>query len=703
MGLASIKTGITTTVLITALAMGVGANAKDTNDAASQDENEVLPDILIITDGDEHGELESAFGHSRSIVDTEQINAGEGVTDAIKRVAGVTIRSLGGPGSYASLSVRGLGPAHVNVVVDDMPLQSIAGAQFDLSRIPVESIKRVEVYRGRGPLRFATPLGGVVRVVSQTPGDGDRDFVSLGYGSFATRRLTLSHNGRLAGGALGYAILANYHGSAGDFGFRNDRGTPYTHQDDRDEVRQNNENQAGALRLSLAGKDAKWRGIIADIMLQASRRGIAGSGFAQLTRARSDANMALLRLRVDELVSSGGATVGGVGVDLLRSGWKLSDPIGETGFVVSKGDNTLDRVGLDGRAEHLWQVDGETEVAGRVEFERFSQPGDPSHRGVGQRRISLWRVGIGGGVEHRMSVTPSLVIIPEIRGDLVARGGDTEAQGNSSESVAATKASDTRVSPGVAAVIEYESCQVRVSGGRFHRLPSTYERFGDGGVTTAANPGLGPEQGMSADVGLKCDIRGWLPARTGESQGEFDISLFGTLAQDLIVFERTLSVAVANNLAAAEVFGFEASGFLANGLVSVRAVYSHTRAVDRSEVLGNVGQQVAGVPTDRLNLRFRADLGAFDLTWEVDGQSGVSLDRTGSLQRPGRILNNLFASVTFGAHDEVTIQVSARNLTDLRVEEVTLPGGIRSKSPVADYYGFPLPGRSFFVSVKTRI
>ena len=226
MGLASIKTGITTTVLITALAMGVGANAKDTNDAASQDENEVLPDILIITDGDEHGELESAFGHSRSIVDTEQINAGEGVTDAIKRVAGVTIRSLGGPGSYASLSVRGLGPAHVNVVVDDMPLQSIAGAQFDLSRIPVESIKRVEVYRGRGPLRFATPLGGVVRVVSQTPGDGDRDFVSLGYGSFATRRLTLSHNGRLAGGALGYAILANYHGSAGDFGFTNDRGTP---------------------------------------------------------------------------------------------------------------------------------------------------------------------------------------------------------------------------------------------------------------------------------------------------------------------------------------------------------------------------------------------------------------------------------------------------------------------------------------------
>lgn len=110
--------------------------------------------------------------------------------EVLARTQGISVRRGGGLGSSTRFSLNGLSSEQIRFLFDGVPLQ-FSGYPFGIANIPVNLVRRAEVYRGVVPIRFgADALGGAVNLVS-----AQRDHSHLGasyqVGSFGTHRLSL--------------------------------------------------------------------------------------------------------------------------------------------------------------------------------------------------------------------------------------------------------------------------------------------------------------------------------------------------------------------------------------------------------------------------------------------------------------------------------------------------------------------------------
>jgi len=91
----------------------------------------------------------------------------------------------------AGASVEGLDPKHVLVLVDGVRVAGRNGEQIDLSRIPVESIARIEVVRGAGSALYGSDaLGGVIQIITKRAERPVEANVDLAYGTAETVMMT---------------------------------------------------------------------------------------------------------------------------------------------------------------------------------------------------------------------------------------------------------------------------------------------------------------------------------------------------------------------------------------------------------------------------------------------------------------------------------------------------------------------------------
>jgi vitamin B12 transporter len=111
--------------------------------------------------------------------------------ETLARSPGVTVQRAGGLGSDTRFGLNGLEGDQVRFFVDGVPL-GFAGYSFGFANVPVNFVRRVEIYRGVVPSRFgADALGGAVNLVSEGAGFESRAAASYQTGSFDTHRLTL--------------------------------------------------------------------------------------------------------------------------------------------------------------------------------------------------------------------------------------------------------------------------------------------------------------------------------------------------------------------------------------------------------------------------------------------------------------------------------------------------------------------------------
>lgn len=96
------------------------------------------------------------------------------ITDAIRRMAGVTIRDYGGIGGLKTVSVRGLGAQHTGVVYDGASLSDIQTGQIDLSRYSLNNISALSMTIGDAdniyqPARSASNAAGItINTISES-------------------------------------------------------------------------------------------------------------------------------------------------------------------------------------------------------------------------------------------------------------------------------------------------------------------------------------------------------------------------------------------------------------------------------------------------------------------------------------------------------------------------------------------------------
>lgn len=152
-----------------------------------------------------------------TVVDSEAIarSGALAIEDILAKVPGIQITRTGGIGSEVNLFLRGAHKQHTAVYVDGIRLDAqngSGGAPWET--LPVDAIERIEVLRGAaGAVYGSDAMAGVVQIFTKRGEDGFSPSVSIGAGTYGTRKATASLSG--AQGAWDYALGMTYAESAG--------------------------------------------------------------------------------------------------------------------------------------------------------------------------------------------------------------------------------------------------------------------------------------------------------------------------------------------------------------------------------------------------------------------------------------------------------------------------------------------------------
>ena len=685
-------------VLVLFAVLAVRADAQPAEPAAPTAAAE--PETIVVvghaSDSPAARDRDRALGDAPfvTIVHPDEHPATASVADAIGQTVGVQTRSLGGLGAYASVSVRGAAPGHTEVLIDGVPLARLAQVTTDLGRFALDAFGQVELYRGAVPVELGgAGVGGALNLVTRLGrGEhGERLRASIGAGSFGARHARLHYGDVHAGGRILSSLTLGYQGATGDYSYFDDRGTPLNPRDDGYATRRNNrfDQVDAAARAGTAdgraagGLRAAWK-----------QQGLPGS----ITRPAFAASLATLDVIGDARGTHdvGPATARALGYALVET-QSLRDPMGELGL----GAQRRGYLTLSGGATSTWSlpVHGDRVVAGlelRGDAFRDRDLGGAQPPATGDR--------VAGAVlaAYDAALAPDLTVTPAMRLDVV-RTAPTPEDAGPQAGMAVPARWDVVPSPrATVRLLATPDLAVKASAGWYVRLPTLVELFGDRGFLVGS-PALRPEHGPSGEAGVV-----WAPSRA-LAGGAIDRVLveadaFATRASDTIAFVTTAGyVARAMNLGESQTFGAElVASARAWRTVSVTASYTRLASEQVSVDPNLDGKPLPREPGHLLYARADVVRGRAAGWLDASVQSESFLDPAALGVVPGRAL--IGAGVRVEVAARVGVALAVANLGDVRVVQVPLspapsPTFTSTPAPLTDVAGYPLPGRSFYVSL----
>jgi vitamin B12 transporter len=638
------------------------------------------------------------------------------VADAVATAVGAHARSLGGLGAYASVSVRGAAPGHTAILIDGVPLARIAAVTTDLGRFALDAFGQADLYRGAVPVELGgAGVGGALNLVTRLGrGErGERLDASVGAGSYGARHARVRYGDRHGGAQSSTTI--GYQAATGDYRYFNDNATPLNPSDDMERVRRNNGfdaidlstrwgtappvGDAAAGAPGAAADGAAIRSVAGGLRAAYKRQGLPGS----TTNPALDASLSTLDAIGDGVLDAriGGATAHHRAY-LLVERQHLNDPMGELGL----GAAVRDSLTLAGGASSTWRLaigPHRGQLGGELRGERFRD-----RDGTGAQRTLVGnRLAAALTAAADLVIDPPqarIVITPAVRVELVRSAPTPQTSGPSAlEPVAPRR--EAIASPRLTARLAVSAdMAIKGSAGWYARLPTLVEVFGDRGYLLGS-PDLRAERGPSGDLGAV-----WAPAG---ALGDFDRILveaagFAHRAHDTIAFITSAGfVARATNIGDTRAYGGElvASARYARTL-SVTA--SYTRLVTE-QLAGDPSVEGKPVPREPGHALYaRADvsrrvLGHLAALWlDASWQATSFLDPASLGRVPARWLLGAGARVEIAGG--LFAALSVANLGDLRIVRLPLdppPSPELTSAPTAlsDVAGFPLPGRSFYLSL----
>ncbi len=616
-----------------------------------------------------------------SIIDTEpHAEQVETAADALGEVAGVQVRRFGGLGAFSTVSIRGSEPNQVQVYLDGIPLSRARDEVVDLSDLPLDSLQRMEVYRGTTPVSFgAGAIGGVVNLVTKPPSATPSTQVTASYGSFNTRKLVAARSQRL--GPVDFLGYLTYLGSQGDFSFADDNGTPLNPADDGRATRRNNDFNSLEALLEAAYRPSDHLRLDLTSETFFKDQGVPSIGSNQAI----DSSLQKLRSLTYLRGTSEGLLDGHLDLSATAFGiydrQHFQDPHGE---LFGVNEDSLNQTALiGGNTGGTWYL-AESNAASwfaELSHEQFSPRNELTTPAAlpDQNRLRLTTAlqDQAGFFSERLLLVPTVRFehiddtvsasftpagLPE--GGSVSRGRDLWSP---------SLGAQLRLGWGLA---------LKGNIGRFERAPNFSELFGNRGFVRG-NPALVPEKGINRDVG----VTGSWEGVAGLDEVRFEYAYFDNDTDQLIVLVQTSQEFFRPlNIGAARVRGHELSLHGSwRKRVSIDANYTYQDAENRGLRPEHRGRQLPGRPRHELYVRPEIHGGWGRVYYELSVVSGNFLDLANFDEVPSRDIHTL--GFAWNATAQLTLGLEARNITDNQISDLT---------------GFPLPGRSFFGTATVR-
>ncbi|MEM9858417.1 MAG: TonB-dependent receptor [Bacteroidota bacterium] len=146
----------------------------------------------IVVRGKTEAQLLSQQPIAAAMVDVQAIQSRPvEIARVLDDLPGVRVRQSGGFGSTTQIQLNGATGEAVRVYFDGVPLEYLSSGT-SINTLPVNLIKRLEVYKGVMPIHLGTDaLAGGINIVTREP---YKDFLDVSYevGSFNTHRATLN-------------------------------------------------------------------------------------------------------------------------------------------------------------------------------------------------------------------------------------------------------------------------------------------------------------------------------------------------------------------------------------------------------------------------------------------------------------------------------------------------------------------------------
>ncbi len=629
--------------------------------------------------------------------------------DVLQESAGVNVRSTGGFGSWSTISIRGSSPSQVKILLDGVPLNHGGSGSINLSDLPLDALQQAVIYRGFAPAHLGGGMGGVVSLKTQWPRLHRAFQSSVAAGSFGTFKgnlLWTQRNNRWR-----WLVFAHYLGTMGRFLYYDDRGTPLQTTDDiTNQSRQNNISHTVSTLARVVFQPKKKVTLSLSHLLVYRNRGVPGIGNFRSTTANYRQLRNLIQWSAKGKQFPWRTFRWSSQLYLVHLWEGFTDREGEIGVGRQETDNQTLLTGW--KALGTWQPFSAWELSLSWQLRRESfTPQDLLQPQKTPQERGRWRFN---------PALQSLIYLWEDKITLVT-SGRLEVLYNSYQDILSLPGS-----PGGPATIAYPTGRVGLrfrpkdwlwfqsNAGRYVRLPTFWELFGDRG-TTIGNPRLSAETGWMFDIGgvLHLKRRGVL------DELRLAYAFFLSQSTDLIRFiQNSQRTMIAVNIDAARVLGQEVR--LRVGLFrffSLSADFTWLDARNQSESLIENGKQLPGRPQWEWSVRTALFLRWGRIFYNYTGLGGNYLDRAnfkelaprhihtiGLTLRPAAIVRSLGGRSPW---EGLLLTFEVRNLLNTQVASVplrpALPNLKESPQALSDYSGYPLPGRAFYLTVNWKI
>ena len=198
----------------------------------------------------------------------------------------------------------------------------------------------------------AGSIGGAINLVTRPVAGETTNLVSASYGSFDTRKVTLYRSQGFD--QLGYLVLFNYMGSAGDFTFLDDNGTRFNTLDDQVTTRRNNDFNAFNINAKGEAIVRGWQITLSDDAF-IKDQGVPGQSSIQSELARLDAWRNVATLRLEKKTFPWQITDTAFQLAYARSSEHFTDPDGRIGVGVQDTKNKAETLTGNGLLTLYWE------------------------------------------------------------------------------------------------------------------------------------------------------------------------------------------------------------------------------------------------------------------------------------------------------------------------------------------------------------
>ena len=625
----------------------------------------------------------SHAGSSQIITQDEFTQTNQNLSDILKSQMGVSIRSIGGLGSFSQLSLRGSSSQQVSIYLDGILLNDANGGGVDLSGIPLSTLDRIEIYHNQAPIKFGQQFqGGVIQLVSKRV-KNNASTLAASLGSFEERKLLASTSYKTNKSTV--LLQLNHQQAKNNFSFLNDNQTELNPYDDKIEKRFNAQTKQQSALIKFNYKVSSKQTFFSQFTINSQNKHLPNQQNSKQNKTELNTENYRLKLAYENLNATTISNhVLSIKTDISSSlkNEHYLDPNSQLGL--GKQDNRYQtkRFQISNYMELPLLLNDDIDIIGQLNtgYKQENYRSQQDLNSIFSQASSLSRQRQTGFVAFALPnylnngkfiITPSIHLQNLIDTNLVSHQNDKSL-------------SETDINTNLGVIYNFAHFhKLSLALGTANRHPSFYEKYSDRGFVIG-NPDLIKESSFQRDIGYEYNRDFFLPKHYLTNL-YFNIHAYLNDTKDIIIQSYDArGIAHSYNMKSAQSSGIEIkTSFTTQQKTELTINTSYNFSTIKSDYSAFNMSQLPNHPKYQFNAKLQQSIQNFKLYYLLHIERDSFYDRANLLDITPQELHNIgikYQTKNWG------ITFEANNLLDNHVES---------------FNGYPSPGKNFHLTIQT--